>query len=113
MRRKSQCIASMFLSASLIIPIAAMAMPSPQDEHQRHEQREHERRYYDQRNRDYYNWNNQEDRMYQEWLAERHYNYVDYDRLDPRDQQDYWRWRHNQQKRDRHQEHEEHEHERQ
>jgi len=77
----------MFLSAALVVPIGAMAMPAPQDDRERHEQEEHQRRYYDQQNRDYHNWNNQEDRMYREWLSERHYNYVDYDRLDRRDQQ--------------------------
>jgi hypothetical protein len=112
MRLTDRWIASMFLSAALVVPIGAIAMPTPQDDRERQELEEHQRRYYDQQNRDYHNWNNQEDRMYREWLAERRYNYVDYDRLDPRDQQDYWRWRHQQEKRQRHEEHEEHEHDR-
>ena len=111
MRRKNQCVASMFLSAALIVPIGAIAMPAPQDEHERHEQEEHQRRYYDQQYKDYHNWDNREDRMYRQWLAERNYGYTDYDRLAARDQQDYWRWRHQQEKRERHEEHEEHEHE--
>jgi hypothetical protein len=49
--------------------------------------------------------------MYRQWLAERNYNYVDYDQLRPEDQRDYWKWRHKQEKRERHEEHEEHEHE--
>ena len=103
-------LAALCLSAALTTPIAALAMPAPQDDHERHEQEEHERRTYDQQYRDYHNWDSREDRMYREWLADRHYDYVDYDRLRPEDQRDYWNWRHRQEKRERHEEHEEHEH---
>ncbi len=111
MRRRDQWIASLFVSGALMAPLGAMAMPRPQDDRERHEQEEHQRRAYDQEYRDYHNWDNREDRMYREWLAERNYNYVDYDQLRPEDQRDYWRWRHKQEKRERHEEHEEHEHE--
>lgn len=111
MRREHKYVASFFLSAALMAPVGALAMPRPQDDHERHEQEEHQRRAYDQENRDYHNWDNREDRMYRQWLAERNYNYVDYDQLRQEDQRDYWRWRHKQEKRERHEEHEEHEHE--
>ena len=91
MRREHKYMASIFLSGALMVPLGAMAMPKPQDDHERHEQEEHERRQYDQDHRDYHNWDSREDRMYREWLAERHYDYVDYDRLRPEDQRDYWR----------------------
>lgn len=112
MRRKNQLIASTFLSAALIVPIGALAIPAPQDDrdHERHEQEERQRRYYDQQYKDYHNWDDREDRAYRQWLADRNNGYVEYGRLTPRDQQEYWRWRHKQEKRDRHEEHEEHEH---
>ena len=111
MRREHKYVASIFLSAALLAPVGAMAMPKAQDDHERHEQEEHERRQYDPQYRDYHNWDSREDRMYRQWLSERNREYVDYDRLDSREQRDYWKWRHREDKRDRHEEHEEHEHE--
>ena len=35
-----------------------------------------------------------EDGMYRRWLDERHEGYVDYQRLKHRQQEAYWRWRH-------------------
>lgn len=110
MRRESKYLASFFLSAALIAPVGVLAMPQPQDEHERHEQEEHERRTYDPEYRDYHNWDSREDHMYRQWLAERNRDYVDYDRLAARDQREYWKWRHKEDKRERHEEHEEHEH---
>jgi hypothetical protein len=104
MRRKGQYFASVFLSAALMAPLGAMAMPAPQDDHERHEQEEHERRVYDAEHRDYHNWDAREDGMYRHWLEEKHRAYVDYDRLDAKMQHEYWEWRH------KHEEHEEHEH---
>jgi len=37
-------------------------------------------------------------------MEERHEAYVDYERLDRKRQEEYWKWRH------KHEEHEEHEH---
>jgi hypothetical protein len=33
------------------------------------------------------------DPYYRQWLAERHYNYVEYNRLNRERQQEYWNWR--------------------
>lgn len=38
----------------------------------------------------YYGYN---DPYYREWLAERHYNYIEYNRLQRERQQEYWEWR--------------------
>lgn len=111
MRSGIKNLAALCISAALMAPLGALAMPKPQDDHERHEREEHDRRYYDQQNRDYHNWDSREDRMYRQWLAERNYSYVNYDQLRPEDQRDYWNWRHRQEKRERHEEHEEHEHE--
>lgn len=102
MRRGKQCVASIFLSAALMAPIGAMAMPAAQDDHERHEQEEREHRVYDPYRKDYHNWDQQEDQMYRRWLDERHESYVDYGRLGKKRQRDYWKWRHE------HEQHEDH-----
>jgi hypothetical protein len=99
-------VASMFLSAAILAPLGAVALPAPQDdrEHERHEERERERRVYDPYHKDYHNWDQREDGAYRRWLDTRHEAYVDYERLKRRQQREYWNWRHS------HEEHEEHEH---
>jgi len=51
-------------------------------------------RYYDDNGRDWHDWNDNEDRAYREYLGERHRDYVEFGLLVPRDQQEYWVWRH-------------------
>lgn len=104
MRREKLCVASMFLSAALMMPIGAMSFPAPQDDHEKHEQEEHERKVYDNEHRDYHNWDQREDAAYRHWLEERHEAYVDFNHLKHKKQQEYWKWRHE------HEQHEEHEH---
>ena len=103
MRHSKQCVASIFLSAALMVPIGAMAMPAPQDDHERHEQEERERKVYDRDHKDYHTWDQREDEAYRHWLDDRHHAYVDYEHLDRKAQREYWKWRH------AHEEHEEHE----
>jgi hypothetical protein len=52
-------------------------------------------RVYDEYQSDYHYWNDHEDRAYRRWLAERHYEYREYARLNKEEQRDYWDWRHN------------------
>jgi hypothetical protein len=108
MRRENKYMASIFLSAALMAPLGAMAMPkAQQDEHERHEQEEHQRRMYDPYQKDYHNWDRREGEMYRRWLEEKRMGYTEFDKLDHKRQQEYWKWRH------RHEEHEEREHEHQ
>lgn len=79
------------LSAALMAPVAALAVPKPQDDHDRHDQ---EHRVYDAEHKDYHNWDRAEDDAYRHWLDGRHEAYVDYDHLDKKRQQEYWKWRH-------------------
>ena len=81
------------LTATLMSPVAAVA----QDDHRNEERREAEnnRRYQDARHHDEHVWNNHEDQAYRVWLEERHRKYNDFDRLNERDRQSYWDWRHN------------------
>ena len=106
MRREHKYLASFCLSAAMMAPVGAFALPRPQDEHERHEQEEHERRIYDPYQRDYHNWDRREDEIYRRWLEEKHEAFVEYDRLDQKRQKEYWKWRH-------HEEHEEREHDHQ
>jgi len=104
MRRSNKLLTSVVLSSALLAPIGAMAMPRPQDDHERHEQEEREHRVYDPYHKEYHNWNQKEDEAYRHWLEDRHEAYVDYQHLDRKKQREYWKWRHE------HEEHEEHEH---
>lgn len=107
MRREHKYVASLFLSAALMAPLGALAIPRPQDDHERHEQEERERRVYDPYHKDYHNWDQREDQAYRRWLEEKHESYVEFERLDHKRQDAYWNWRH------KHEEHEEREHEHQ
>lgn len=107
MRRESQWIASLFVSVALLAPIGAMALPRAQDDHERHEQEERERRVYDPYHKDYHNWDQREDELYRHWLEEKHRTYVEFEKIDHKRQEEYWKWRH------QHEEHEEREHEHQ
>ena len=51
-------------------------------------------RFYDEPHHDYHRWNDGEERAYHQYLAERHMEYREFRRLNQRDQDDYWRWRH-------------------
>src|ERR1700747_1340144 len=76
MRREGKYLASFFLSAALLAPVGAMAMPRPQDDHERHEQEERERRVYDPYHKDYHNWDQREDQAYRHWLEGKQEGYV-------------------------------------
>jgi hypothetical protein len=108
MHRGNKYVGALFLSAGLMAPLAAKAALAPQDDrdHERHEQEERERRVYDRDHHDYHTWDQREDGMYRHWLEERHEAYVEFERLEGKQQRAYWKWRHE------HEEHEEHEHQR-
>jgi len=88
MHRGNRYIASLFLSATLLAPIGAFALPVPQDDRARHEERE--RRVYDAEHKAYHNWDQHEDVAYRRWLEERHLTYVEYEKLKDKDQRAYW-----------------------
>lgn len=58
-------------------------------------------RIYDEPSRDYHRWNRAEERAYRAYLAERRREYREFRRLERRDQEEYWRWRHDHPDRDR------------
>jgi len=51
-------------------------------------------RVYDDYYSDYHYWNAREEHAYRLWLAERHYEYREYERLSREQQREYWGWRH-------------------
>ena len=51
-------------------------------------------RVYDGHHRDYHNWDDREDRAYRRYLAEKRWEYREYNRQSARRQRAYWNWRH-------------------
>jgi hypothetical protein len=51
-------------------------------------------RVYDTPRQDYHRWNREEDRYYRVYLSERRMPFIEFRRLNSRDQEDYWAWRH-------------------
>jgi Tfp pilus assembly protein PilV len=101
MRLENRYVASLFLSAALLSPIAVHAMATPQDDQARQEQEEHNRRVMDEETHQYRAWDKAEDDAYRHWLEVKHRTYVDYEKLDEKTRREYWKWRH---------EHEDHAH---
>ena len=51
-------------------------------------------RVYDEPHRDYHRWDSREEASFRVYLGERHMEYRDFNKLSPREQNDYWQWRH-------------------
>jgi hypothetical protein len=78
------------LTATLLTPVAILPGTAlAQDDH-----RNEQRKYQDAKHHDEHVWNDHEDRAYHMWVEERHRKYSDFDRLNARDRQAYWDWRH-------------------
>jgi hypothetical protein len=52
------------------------------------------KRYYDKQHKDYHQWNENEERHFSVYLGEKHVTVHTWDRATPREQQEYWNWRH-------------------
>ncbi len=52
-------------------------------------------RVYDEPHRDYHHWDGHEQAAFKVWVGENHMEYRDYNRLEKRQQDEYWAWRHN------------------
>jgi hypothetical protein len=74
---------------TVLVPTTASAQyRNPQNRVQQ------ERRLFDRAHRDYHAWNNDESRIYREYLSQHHRRYRPFSRLNNRQQREYWRWRH-------------------
>jgi hypothetical protein len=51
-------------------------------------------RVYDEPHRDYHRWDAREERAYRVYLGEQHREYREFGRLERREQDEYWAWRH-------------------
>ena len=73
--------AILFLAAGLGAPLMVKADGPPQ-------------RYYDKQHNDYHEWNATEEKNYTVYLGEKHITVHTYQKAKPKEQQDYWKWRH-------------------
>ena len=89
-------LSSMILMGALAAPLAMMAQEHDRDDHKDRDDRAKNQRIYDRDHKDYHNWNQDEDRNYRQWYTESHRDkeYREYNRLNHRDQTEYWNWRH-------------------
>jgi hypothetical protein len=87
-------LSSMLLMGALSAPVALQAQD--RDDHRDRDDRGKQQRVYDRQRKDYHQWNNDEDRNYRQWYNESHRGreYREYNRLNRRDQDAYWNWRH-------------------
>lgn len=83
-----------------ILPIfalmAAFSMTAfvPAASAQDRDQSRQERRVYDREHKDYHNWTKDEDHVYRDYLTQQHRKYRDIEKLSKKQQNEYWRWRH-------------------
>jgi hypothetical protein len=80
-------IGTFLFGAMLVLPLTVQA-----DDHDKRD--DHSQRYYDSSHKDYHQWNDQEQREYDRYLSEHHRKHEDFNRLSKRQQQNYWKWRH-------------------
>jgi hypothetical protein len=82
----------LILGAALSIPVAVGAQD--RNDRQEHRESEQSKRYFDKSAKDYHEWNQDEDRRYHEYVKERHLKDRDFNRLNARDRNAYFKWRH-------------------
>ena len=76
------------LSAAMMSPIALTPMALRAQDHQA------ARTYHDKRHNDNHEWNDHEDQAYAMYVKQNHRKSTSFDKLNDRDQQAYWGWRH-------------------
>jgi hypothetical protein len=87
MHRPHRYIASFFLTAALAAPLSSMAMPKPQEAGV-------QVRVYDKQHKDYHNWDDNENRAWNQYLTENHRDSHEYSKSNKKEQSQYWAWRH-------------------
>jgi hypothetical protein len=80
-------IASLFLTAALVAPVAIMAAPVPQEARV-------QLRVYDRQHKDYHNWDDNENRSWRQYLTTKHRNSHEFSKASKRKQSNYWNYRH-------------------
>jgi hypothetical protein len=80
-------IASLFLTAALVAPVAIIAAPAPQEANV-------QLRFYDKQHKDYHNWDDNENRAWGRYLTTNHRNSHEFSKASKREQSKYWHYRH-------------------
>jgi hypothetical protein len=78
-------IASLVLSAALVVPVATL-VAAPQDRVTV--------RVYDRKHKDYHNWDDKENHAWGAYLNENHKKSHEFEKSNRREQENYWNWRH-------------------
>jgi hypothetical protein len=97
MRNKGiRYLSSLLLIGALAAPLALQAQD--RDDQQGRNDRGKNQRVYDRQHNDYHQWNANENRTYQRWYAHQNNGKPsrDYNRLNRKDQNAYWNYRHQQ-----------------
>jgi hypothetical protein len=84
MQAAHRYIAFAVLGLALSAPAAIITSAAPQDDH----------RVYDRSHKDYHHWDANEDKAYHRYFDENHHEYREYGKLNKKDQNAYWAWRH-------------------
>jgi hypothetical protein len=87
MHRANRYITSLFLTAALAAPVALMAIPAPQEDH-------NQNRVYDKEHKDYHNWDGNENKAWGQYLSDNHKSSHEYSKANKKEQSDYWNYRH-------------------
>ncbi len=75
-------VSGFLLGAAWLVPVAARA-----EDHK-------DKTYYDREGKDRHAWNANEDKAYRSYLGEQHRDYVEFGKVKPAQQSEYFRWRH-------------------
>jgi len=87
MHHAHRYIASLFLTAALVAPVAILGAPAPQEASV-------QIRVYDRNHKDYHNWDDNENRAWGQYQTEHHKNSHEFSKANKREQGQYWNWRH-------------------
>jgi hypothetical protein len=80
-------IASLILTAALAAPVSLLAAPAAQEASV-------QVRVYDRDHKDYHNWDERENRSWNQYLTENHKNSHEFAKSNKKEQGKYWNWRH-------------------
>lgn len=84
MKRFSLYSVALLAGATMAMPLVSGATPRPQED----------RGVYDRDHKDYHKWDDNENRAWRRWLAENHRKDHEFAKADRKQQQEYWKWRH-------------------
>jgi hypothetical protein len=87
MHRTHGYIASLLLATALVAPVSILAAPVPQEARV-------QVRVYDRQHKDYHNWDDNENRSWNRYLADNHKNSHEFSKANKKEQGQYWNYRH-------------------